>query len=59
MADEPFHLTWAQVICAACFLNLAQLFIFHRTNTKVCVDYTAAASEIYWDVVSAIIIYNS
>lgn len=44
---------------AVCFLNLAQLFIFHRTNTKVCVDYTAAATEIYWDVVSAIIIYNS
>lgn len=46
-------------ICAASFLDLAQLFIFHRTNTKVCVDYRAAATEIYWDVVSAIIIYNS
>lgn len=62
------HFTWpgsrwfvldGEGICAACFLDLAQLFIFHRTNTKICVDYRAAATEICWDVVSAIITYNS
>ena len=40
--------------CVTCFLSMAWVFLFHRTNTKIHLDYAEAATEVYWEVDSAL-----